>query len=164
LFTILVMWDTVRTIWWKNVVLRRGTMRDLGAATALGSRPVPFAVTRFLPFTGPVTASTAAATAPAGGSPPSVPGAGPRSGPRPASSTPESSTTSESSLPLGTAGVHADLELPAVVLSAVQRVDRVLGIALVEEPDESEAPASPGVPLLWHVNVSNVSVFLKQRS
>ena len=37
-------------------------------------------------------------------------------------------------VPLGTSGVHADLELPAVVLTAVQRVDRVLGVALVEVP------------------------------
>ena len=37
-------------------------------------------------------------------------------------------------VPLWTAGVHADLELPAVVLTAVQRVNGVLGVALLVVP------------------------------
>ena len=37
-------------------------------------------------------------------------------------------------VPLGTSGVHADLELPAVVLTAVQRVNGVLGVALLVVP------------------------------
>jgi len=139
-------------------------LKDLGSATASGSRPVPFAFTRFLAVTGAVTTSTAAAPAPAGGSPPPVPRAGAGSGPGSATPSTKTTASSESSLPLRTSGVHADLELPAVVLTAVQRVDRVLGVALVEVPDEGEAPATPGVPLLRHVHVSNVSVFLKQRS
>merc|ERR1719341_3105832 len=39
----------------------------------------------------------------------------------------------------------------------------VLGVALVMEPDEGKAPATPRVALLGQVDIANVSVLFKQR-
>jgi len=150
-------------------MLRR--RRRLGSATVprgRGAGPVlgASAVARFLAVTGPVTLSTAAATAPAGRP---LPPRGSGAGPTPSTATTAKSTAATStiastvSIPLGTSGVHADLELPAVVLTAVQRVNRVLGVALLVVPDEGKAPAAPGLALLRHVDVSDLAVLLKQR-
>jgi len=127
----------------------------LGTATAPGLRPSsPAALGRVVPV------ASATATAPGSGPPPGPPVSGP--GPR-AGATPTPAEAAAFAIPLGTPGIHADLELPAIVLTPVQGVHRVLRVPLVEVPDKGKAPAATGAALQREVDVPHVAVLLKQR-
>jgi len=131
----------------------------LGTATAPGLRPSsPTALGRGRVL--PVASATT--TAPGSGPPPgpTVSGPGPRAGATP---TPAEAPAAAFAIPLGTAGIHADLELPAIVLTPVEGVHRVLRVPLVEVPDKGKAAAAAGAALQREVDVPHVAVLLKQR-
>jgi len=123
---------------------------------APGSRPAASTstgVTAPLTTTAPATASpvTAARTAPppvtaAGAAPPPVTAAGAAPAP--------------SARP---ARVQGDPQVASVVGPSVERVHRVLGVALVKVPDKGETPTATGAALQREVDVANVAKLLKQR-
>jgi len=131
----------------------------LGTATAPGLGPSSSALGRS-PVTPTwwrvVSVASATATAPASGLPP-LSGAGTTP------ATAKAAATTAFAIPLGTSGVHADLELPAVVLPPIESVHRILGVPLVMVPDKGKATAAPGAALQREVHVADVAVLLKQR-
>jgi len=122
----------------------------LGPAPALGGRRILLAAARV------VTPSTT--TAPASGPPPSAAVSGARAG-----TPPSTAVAAAISIPLGASGIHADLQLPAVVLPTVEGVHRILGIPLVVVPDKGKAAAAPRAALQREVDIAHVPVLLKQR-
>jgi len=123
----------------------------VGAVRAVAAPPV-------VPGVAPVPPAPVPGAAPVA---PPVPAPGPRPGPGSASSA-ETSASASASLVRSVVSSVLNTQLPAVVLTSIQRVNRVLSIIFAVETDESEAPALLGPVVLGYVDIPDTPVLLEQ--
>jgi len=130
----------------------------------------PSLLTRVASGSGPAaTASTGVATplataTPAAAPPVAAPGAAPP--PVTAAGTAPPPVTATGAAPAPSAGaarVQGDPQVASVVGASVQRVHRVLRVALVIVPDKGKAATAAGPALQREVDVADVAKLLKQR-